>query len=308
MIAPSTVLLFLAAAVPGAALLPAWLRRARPPGSARAAGWQLPLARPIVCAHRGGAHLFPENTLQAFQAAARDHGCRFMELDVRATADGAPVVVHDADMARVAGRPATVHECTLAELQALNAAATFVSHEGLAWPESAVAVPTLESVLRALPDCIFSIDVKQSRPDCVPTVVDVVRGSGAAARVLIGAADWPTMRRIQTLAPELATFYARRSMVRFLLALYLGLLRWYTPPHNSLQVPERAFGLRLVTPRLLRGARRLGLPVLVWTVNEPHAMRRLLALGVDGIITDRPDLLSAIIAERAQTPPAGPRG
>ena len=266
----------------------------------RAADWRLPLARPIVCAHRGGAHLFPENTLQAFQAAARQYGCRFMELDVRATAEGVPVVTHDADLARVTGRSVRVHECTLGELQSLDAAAAFVSHDGQGWAGRGVTIPTLEAVLRALPECIFSIDVKQRQPDCVPAVIDVVRGSGAGSRVLIGAEDWPTLRRIHAQAPELATFYARRSVVRFVLALHLGLLCWYTPPHNSLQVPERAYGLRLVTPRLLRWARRLGLPVLVWTVNDPAAMRRLLALGVDGIITDRPDLLAAVIAERGQ--------
>ncbi|MBI3992457.1 MAG: glycerophosphodiester phosphodiesterase [Candidatus Lambdaproteobacteria bacterium] len=280
------------------ALLPVWWRRGGPGGRVRAADWHLPLAPPIVCAHRGGAHLFPENTLHAFQAAAREHGCRFLELDVRASADGVPVVVHDADLARVTGRAALVHHCTLAELQALDAAATFISHDGQRWAGRGVTIPTLEAVLRALPECVFSIDVKQRRPDCVPAVIQVVRDSGSAARVLVGAEDWPTLRRIHGLAPELATFYARRSVVRFVLALHLGLLRWYTPPHNSLQVPERAFGLRLVTPRLVRWARRLGLPVLVWTVNDPADMRRLLALGVDGLITDRPDLAAAVIAER----------
>lgn len=261
--------------------------------------WRLPLSRPFICAHRGGAHLFPENTLEAFRASAEKYGCRFMEMDVRVTADGVPVVIHDEDVLRVTGTAGLVHELDLPQLQSLDAAASFVSVQGESWAGRGICIPTLEAVLRALPECIFSIDVKQRAPRCEDAVIGVIRECGMAANVLLGAEDGATSKRLRKMAPEAPSFFSRPAVIGFYAALRCGLLRWYSPPHNSMQIPERAFGLPLVTTRLVRHAQRKGIAVIVWTVNEPATMARLLDLGVDGIITDRPDLLQDVIAARA---------
>lgn len=281
----------------GLALLRGW--------GCRPAPWRLPLSRPIIVAHRGGAGLYPENTLEAFQAAAREHGVRFMELDVHGTADGVPVVIHDPTVARTTDGQGAVAAMPLAAVQALDAGHGFTPVAGAAnpWVGRGVRIPTLAQVLRALPACWFSIDVKDPAPRTVAAVLAVVRECGMAERAVVGAESWRVFRRIHRLAPELPSFYCRRSVVGFVLAATLGLTRWYRPPHHTLQLPERFAGLSLITPRTVRAAHRVGLPLIVWTINEPAHMQRLLALGVDGLITDRPDEMARLIANQQSGSP-----
>lgn len=270
--------------------------------------WTLPLPRPILVAHRGGAHVFPENTLHAFRGSAERFGCRFLELDVRATADGVPVVIHDADVARTTDGQGQVHRMSLDAVQALDAAYRFApadqpnNNRSGTWAGRGIRIPTLAAVLQALPQPYFSIEVKQHDPPCEAQVIDVIRQAGAAGRVVLGTTRAETFRRIHALAPEIPSFFTFRAGVWFYVAQAVGLDGWYRPPHNALMVPERAMGRQVITPEFLAAARRLHLPVLVWTVNERADMARLLDLGVDGIITDRPDRMAALLRERE--PPA----
>lgn len=265
---------------------------ARPPARP---DWTFPLRPPVLIAHRGGAALFPENTLEAFQAAAERYGCRFMELDVHATRDGIPVVIHDATVERTTDGAGAVRGLTLADLQRLDAAHRFRDPQGARWP-APCRVPTLEAVLAALPECLFSIDVKQAAPPCEAAVAAVIRRRGMERRVLLGAESGRAFRRIRRVAPDLPSFFTRGAVLRFLLWRALRLPPGYRPPHHTLQIPERAGPLPLVTPGLLADAHRLGLPVLVWTVNEEEDMLRLLRLGVDGLMTDRPDRFVQAVA------------
>jgi glycerophosphoryl diester phosphodiesterase len=288
------------AAFLAAARLPlrGWDRPARP-------DWRGAPAAPFCVAHRGGAGLWPENTLAAFEAAAAETGCRFMELDVHVTADGVPVVIHDGTVDRTTGGSGSVRDLTLAEVLALDAAHRFTpAHDAHTARRPAVGrctIPTLEDVLRRLPQCWFSIDLKQEHPPHEAAVVDAIRRTGMARRVVVGAADHRRYRRLSAAAPDLRTFFSRRSVVVFWLAVQLRVWRWYRPPHHSLQVPMRFGPLPLVTPRLVRAAHALGLPVIVWTVNDEAEMRRLLALGVDGLITDRPDVFQRIAGAAGDT-------
>jgi glycerophosphoryl diester phosphodiesterase len=285
----TAVLLAALALWQGLALLRGW--------GSHPAPWRLPLPRPIIVAHRGGAGLYPENTLEAFQAAAREHGVRFMEIDVHGTADGVPVVLHDPTVARTTDGAGAVAAMPLDAVQALDAGHGFIPPAGAAnpWVGRGVRIPTLAQVLRALPDCWFSIDVKDAAPGTVAAVLEVVRQCGMGERAVVGAESWRVYRRMHRLAPELPSFYCRRSVVGFVLAANLGLMRWYRPPHHTLQLPERFAGLRLISPRTVRAAHRAGLPLIVWTINDPRDMQRLLALGVDGLITDRPDEMARLI-------------
>ncbi len=280
--------------VAGGVLLRGWGRPDR-------TAWQVTLAAPFCVAHRGGAALQPENTLAAFEAAATEHGCRFMELDVHVSADGVPVVIHDGAVDRTTAGHGRVSDLTLAELLALDAAHRFTPAPGVHPAAVSAAgpcpIPTLEDVLRRLPHCWFSIDLKHEHPPREATVVAAIRRAGMARRVVVGAADHRRFRRLSAAGPELPTFFTRRSVAVFWLAVHLRVWQWYRPPHHSLQVPERLGPLPLVTARLVRAAHALGLPVIVWTVNDEADMRRLLALGVDGLITDRPDVFNRIARE-----------
>lgn len=274
--------------------------------------WQLPLEPLFMAAHRGGAGLFPENTLAAFRGAREQFGCRFMELDVRASRDGVPVVIHDADVARTTDGAGPVAGFDLAELQGLDAGYRFRGADGISWAGRGLRIPTLAEVLAevlaAWPESVVSIEIKQHDPPCEAAVVAVVRRareaqsrdtsgrrSGTEFRTLLGSARHGTFLRIQALAPEIPSFFSFRSSVFFFLAAWLGLARWYRPPHNALMVPRRFLALELLTPAIVRAAHRLGLPVLVWTINQPTAMERLLAMGVDGIVTDRPDRMAEVL-------------
>ena len=288
------------AAVVGGLL--ALARELRGWGRQRPPSWKPPLAHPINAAHRGGDVLFPENTLEAFRAAS-ELGCRFMELDVHASADGVPVVIHDPTVERTTGGSGAVNGLSLAELKKLDAGFRFRGPDGRRWAGQGVRIPTLEQTLRDLPDCVFSIDIKQSDPPCEAAVVEVLRRADAAGRVVAGSEIRAVFSRLQALAPEIPSFFTFRSVFAFFMALWLGLARWYRPPHSALMIPPSWWGIPLVTARSVRAARRLRLPLIVWTINEEDRMRDLLRLGVDGIVTGRPDLLARVIGEQVAEGP-----
>ncbi len=261
-----------------------WGRAPRP-------GWEFSLPRPIMVAHRGGGGVYPENTMEAFLGSAQRFGCRFMELDVRVTRDGVPVVIHDETVERSTNGTGPVCELTLAELQSLAVRRHRPAADApeIVAPAEAPRVPALEEVLRALPECWFSVDVKQHDPPCEAAVVAVIRRCGMIHRCLVGSSDHALHLRLRKQEPALLSFFSRRSIALFTCFVWLGVARWYRPPHHTLQVPERYRGIPIATPRLFRNARKLGLPVLVWTINDAAHMRRLLEMGADGIITSRPD-------------------
>lgn len=258
--------------------------------------WHLPLEPPFNGAHRGGDALFPENTLEAFRAA-RVFGCRFMELDVHCSADGVPVVIHDPTVDRTTDGAGAVRELLLTQLQQLDAGFRFRGPDGKSRAGQGLCIPTLEQALRELPECAFSIDIKQKQPPCEAAVVEVLRRAQAVGRVVIGSERHAVFRRVRALAPDIPTFFSFRSVCGFILAVWLGLGRWYRPPHSALMIPAAWRGIPLVTRRSVRAVRRLGLPLIVWTIDDTERMRALLELGVDGIVTGRPDLLARAIAE-----------
>lgn len=267
-------------------------------GRPRPARWNLSLEPPINAAHRGGDALFPENTLAAFRAAEK-LGARLMEMDVHTSSDGVPVVIHDPSVDRTTDGAGPVQSQTLVELQRLDAGFHFRAPDGGCWRGRGARIPTLEEVLRALPDCFFSIDIKQEHPHCEAAVVDVLHRTQSTDRVVLGSESHRIYLAAHALAPEIPSFFTFRSVFGFYLALWLGLARWYRPPHSALMIPRSWRGIPLVTPRSLRAARRLGLPLLVWTIDDAEQMRELLGMGVDGIVTGRPDLLAQLIGEDA---------
>ncbi len=269
-----------------------WLRgwgRVMPPQ------WEMPLRPPIVGAHRGGAAVFPEHTLTAYVSSYEQFGSRFMELDVNVSRDGIPVVIHDATVDRTTDGRGPVAAHSLAELKRLDAGYRFRGLDGVSSAGRGLRIPTLLEVLGRLPDCVFSVEMKQGDLPSVAAVVATVRRSGMERRVLLGSASQAAFLRIQAAAPDIPSFYSFRSGFLLLLAVWLGVARWYRAAHNALLIPQRLFGFDYISPRVCRVAHDLGLPMLVWTVNEAAEMERLLHMGVDGIITDRPDLLANLL-------------
>jgi glycerophosphoryl diester phosphodiesterase len=235
-----------------------------------------------VLAHRGLALTAAENTIAAF-AAARDAGADYLETDVRRTRDGVAVLAHDATFRTADGRTGEIGASTVDELRRVDLG-------------DGIGFTTLADALDAFPGVRWNIDVKAD--DAVEAAVGVLRGSAAIERVLLASFSERRRRRLVRALPGVATSLGIGGVARVLAATRTGsvaAVRAALAGADAVQVPERARRLRVVTPRFVRLVRAAGAEVHVWTVNRPDDMRRLLAMGVDGLVTDRCDLALDVI-------------
>lgn len=247
-------------------------------------------ARPQVFGHRGGARLGPENTLTAFSRAMAA-GADGVECDVRLSADGVAVVIHDPTLDRTTDATGPVGARTAAELARVDARCRFVPDLPGFAVATAEGVPTLREVLTRYPQARVIVEIKDDSPRLADAVAALTTELGAMPRVCVGSFHQRVLDRLRAEAPGITTSASRRE-ARWTLAR--SWIRWplpSSPPYRALQVPQRAGRLAVVTPAFLRRAHRERAVVQVWTVDAPEDVRRLLALGVDGIITDRPDLV-----------------
>lgn len=259
----------------------------------------------MLVAHRGGSLLAPENTMVAFSAATNDWWADMLEMDVRLTRDGHVVVIHDDSVDRTTDGSGKVSEMTLEEIQDLDAGYCFRDLHGCyPFRGTGVTIPTLDEVLEAFRDVWINIEAKE--PQVAGPLYETLLSHSVKDRVLI-AAEFEANRNG-------ARSYTGPWGASTTQGALFWALHWlpggspYVPGADILQVSEFWKGLRVVTPRFVREAHRLNLPVQVWTVNGIEDMRRLLAWGVDGIQTDRPDLLSGLLTELQGRPvPPGSR-
>jgi glycerophosphoryl diester phosphodiesterase len=245
---------------------------------------------PLIFAHRGGAKLAPENTLAAF-ARGVSCGADGLELDVHLSRDGVPVVIHDPTLERTTNGTGPVAARTAAELASLDAGASFGAADGYPFRDRGHGVPTLASVLEQHPQARVIIEMKYGTAPLSRAVVDVVRRLGAHGRVCLGSFQQEAVDAARTLAPEIATS-ASEPEARW--TLYRSWVQWpWMPrrPYAAFQVPERAGRLRVVSPAFVRQVHRERQVVQVWVVDSETDAWRLLNWGVDGLISDRPDLI-----------------
>ncbi|HET9551939.1 MAG TPA: glycerophosphodiester phosphodiesterase family protein [Anaeromyxobacteraceae bacterium] len=251
---------------------------------------------PWLVAHRGGAALAPENTLAAFRRAAA-LGADAIETDARLTRDGQVVLFHDGDTARLTGVPGTVEARTLAEVARLDAGWAFAAG-GRTFPfrGCGVGMPTLAEALEAFPGMRFNVEAKTDDPALAEALARVVRGAGREASVCVGSALAAQAARLRALLPDVAAFLPVHAARCHVLAAWRGADGSRCPGGYDLAaLPHRWFGLPVVTRRVLRHFAALGVPVQAWTVDREPEMRRLVAIGVHGVMTDRPDLLARVL-------------
>lgn len=262
---------------------------------------------PLLIGHRGAAGLAPENTLPSFRLAAEEWGVDMIELDVRLSADGQCVVIHDETVDRTTNGTGPVAAMTLDQLRELDAGYRFQDDTGGAsFRGMDATIQTLDEVLTAFPDTRFTVEIK------IGTVQEelarTIARHDAAHRVIVAGMDYRDQSRF-------ADYNGARSAptrtVGFFYALHrLRLGRLRAPSADVFQVPElypwdgreEEGARRIVTPRFVRDAASHGVPVHVWTVNDPADMRRLIEWGVDGLITDRPDRGARVLAELVGRP------
>ena len=254
---------------------------------------------PLLVAHRGGARLAPENTLVAFRSAVEEWGADMLELDVRLSKDGEVMVIHDETVDRTTDGTGRVADFTRDELQSLDAGYRFMDEAGEpSFRGTGVTIPTLGELMDACPTVWLNIEAKEAA--VAGPLVELVRRRGDTHRVLVAAEH--EANRVAARGYEGPWGASRRHCILFWLAHHLPGGGPYTPPVDALQIPERWKGVRVLTPRLVQEAHRRNIPVHVWTVDDPDDMHRLLDWGVDAIQSDRPDILSDVLVERAGRP------
>ncbi len=244
-------------------------------------------AGPIAFAHRGGSHGGVENTKAAF-ADSIAHGFRYLETDVHATRDGVLVAFHDSELDRVTDRTGVIEDMTWAE----------VSRARVGGREP---IPTLAEVLEAFPTARWNIDIKHT--SAIAPLAEVLRDAGAVDRVLVAAFSDRRLRTIRRLVgPRLCSSKGPIGIGALRLAAWLHLPAWRPSRIPAVQVPIKYGPITVTTRRFIDAAHARNVVVHVWTIDDPAEMERLLDLGVDGIMTDRPDVLRDVLVRRGQWP------
>lgn len=244
---------------------------------------------PLAMAHRGGAIEHLENTLPAFQACV-DLGYRYLETDVRVTADGVLVVFHDPTLERVTDRTGRVEHLSWAE----------VSKARIGGREP---IMRLEDLLGAWPDVRFNLDIKAA--GVLAPLVRTVRRMKVADRICLGSFSDARLAAARRLfGPSVCTSLGPRGVAALRLSSYspkaAGLVRIQA---GCAQVPLQLGGRALVDERFIAAAHARGLQVHVWTVDDEGDAARMLDLGVDGVMTDRPAMLRELLEKRGQWVP-----
>lgn len=269
------------------------------PAIERAIFQKIEKAHPLVFAHRGGGGLYPENTLEAFRYSAQ-MGVDVLELDIHSTADGALVVMHDSRVDRTTNGSGKVNDFTLADLKKLDAGYLFSPDGGKTFPfrGKGITIPTLQEIFDALPDKHFNVEPKQAEPSVVKPLCEMIRARKMTDKVIVGSFRQEAIDEFRAECAEVATSATPSEVSEFLALYKVGLGETYTPPMQVLQIPERLGALQIVSKDFVETARKLNLQVHVWTINETDDMKRLLDIGVDGIMTDYPDRLLDLLKKK----------
>ena len=245
-------------------------------------------SRPLVFAHRGGCALGPENTMYAFDRGIAA-GADGLELDVRLSRDGVVVIHHDPTLERVTNATGPLAALTAAELARVDAAHTFETDGRHSLRGQGIGIPTLAEVFRRHPDTRVIVEMKDDTPAMGEAVAQEIRKADAIERVCAAGYGTLSMDALRAALPDLATG-ATQAEART--ALFRSWLHWPVRhvAYQGFQAPEKVGKLTVVSQRFIRHAHRASLKVQVWTVDEEPDMIRLLDWGVDGLISNRPDL------------------
>jgi len=257
---------------------------------------------PLLIAHRGGLALAPENTLPAFEQAISDWAADMIELDVHATADGRCVVIHDDTVDRTTDGTGAVADMTLAQLREFDAGYRFTRDGGLTHPfrGRGIRIPTIEEVLETTTGVRLTIELKSAAAQA--PLFDALRRMGAMDRVVVAGQHDAYRTMIHEFPGPVSA--SMEQFRRFVIMYRLRLAAFYRPPFAVAQVPDSWQGKDYLEPGMIAALRAHGVPVHVWTVNETQRMSKFLADGADGIITDRPDRLAALLTRKYGRPPA----
>jgi glycerophosphoryl diester phosphodiesterase len=241
---------------------------------------------PIPFAHRGGTSEAPENTLPAFEHAV-SLGYAYLETDVHLSADGVLMAFHDPDLTRTCGVDGSIAEMTADDLAEVRV-------------DGRAPIPLMSELLERFPDARFNIDCKSDA--AVGPLAALLRRHEAIDRVCLGAFSHARLAKLRTLlGPDLLSCMSPKEVATLRLAgRVTGSAERVAQVPVRYGAPSGPKGVTVVTERFVDNAHRRRVPVHVWTIDDPVEMHRLLDLGVDGIMTDRPETLRSVLLERGE--------
>jgi glycerophosphoryl diester phosphodiesterase len=261
--------------------------------------FDLPL--PMVFGPRGASGEAPENTLPSFERALAD-GAAILETDVHLTRDGEVVIAHDPDVSRTTDGTGRIAELTLAELSRLDAGYRFSPDDGATHPQRGrgIRIPSLRETFERLPGVRFNIELKLADPRLVSAVVGLVAEHERAHLTLLAGAEAETLGAVRAELERRGVAAALGASVADVLGFVRAALGQGKAPDGpmALQIPPSFAGRPLVTPALVEFAHGQGVQVHVWTINDEDEMGALLDEGVDGVMSDFPARLRAVVDAR----------
>jgi glycerophosphoryl diester phosphodiesterase len=241
-----------------------------------------------IVAYRGGGGERPENTLAAFEQASSLGAEVVLELDVRRTADGVLVAMHDADVGRTTDGQGLVASFSYERLRRLNAGYHFDPAGGFRWRGAQLRVPRVAEVLSAFPQQRVVLDVHSDHPSIAAELTALVRAQQAAERVVIASELSHVVHAVKRLQPSLLVCGTAGQLLSRVLLERVRLDRFAPATGGVLMIPEIHRSLRVLSPRFLRQAHARGERVWVWVVEHVSELGRLRALGVDAVFTPFP--------------------
>jgi glycerophosphoryl diester phosphodiesterase len=253
-----------------------------------------------VIAHAGAKGLRPENTMKAFRNAVNLE-VDILEMDIHLTKDGHIVVIHDVTVDRTTNGTGQVKELTLAEIQSLDAGYFWAPEDFpdvFPYRNRGIQVPTLREVFQAFPEVRMNVEMKQADIAIVEKLGSLIDEFDRRETTLIASFDSDLMKEFRKKYLRAATSGVRSEIKAFYIfaKLYLGFL--FSSPAEAFQVSEWDGDVHVITSGFVWEAHRRNIRIHVWTVNDKEQMLELILKGVDGIITDRPDLLLEVLKSK----------
>jgi len=261
--------------------------------------YYLGVTHPLVVAHQGGDGVWPGDTMYAFEKAV-EIGADVLEMDAHITKDGQIVLMHDEAVDRTTDGTGLIEDLTLAEIKQLDAAYKWSNDDGKTFPfrGQGIQVPTLNELFKKFPDTRYLIEIKLTENPIDRPFCNLIREYNMQAKVIVASFHDEAMAIFRETCPEVATSASRTEVRNFVLLGKVFLSGFVVPRYQSIQPPydpSESLGITIITERFIREAHAKNIKVEPWTVNDPELMKQYIEWGVDGIITDRPDLMVEIL-------------
>jgi len=253
----------------------------------------------LVIAHQGGDGVWPGDTMYAFEKAV-EIGADVLEMDAHITKDGRIVLMHDEKVDRTTDGTGLIEDLTLDELKQLDAAYKWSNDGGQTFPYRGmgIQVPTLDELFEKFPQMRYVIEIKLTANPMEKPMCDLLRKYNMQDQVLIASFHDEAMKNFRMVCPEVSTSASRGEVTRYVLLGKAFLWGFYVPKFQTVQPPwspEDSLNIPIMTKRFIWESHGKNIRVEPWTVDDPELMKHYIDWGVDGIITDRPDLMVEIL-------------